>query len=138
LAAEALGTDVERMRLRAWVLSATVMGVGGGIWAQYSLAISPGQLSFERTFALLAPLVLGGLTTVSGAVAGTVIYAVAVELLAPVQDGFEIASIRVDAMPGLTPVVLALMLYFVMRFRPDGLVGAHEVDELMRRGDDRP
>ncbi len=132
-AAEVLGIHVEHMRLRAWLLSATVMGVGGAVWAQYSLAFGPGQLFFDRTFALLAPLVLGGLATVSGAVVGTVIYAVIVEVLKPVQDGFEFGFVTVGAVPGLTPIVLALLLFLVMRFRPDGLVGTHEVDEIVAR-----
>lgn len=132
-AAAVLGIDVERMRLRAWVLSALVMGVGGAVWAEYSLAFGPGQLFFDRTFALLAPLVLGGLTTVSGAVVGSVIYAIIVELLKPVQDGFELGFVSVGAIPGLTPIVLALLLFLVLRFRPYGLMGSHEIDEMVDR-----
>lgn len=132
-AAAVLGIHVERMRLRAWVLSALIMGIGGAVWAQYSLAFGPGQLYFDRTFALLAPLVLGGLLTVSGAVVGAVIYAVIVEVLKPVQAGFELGPFSVDAIPGLTPIVLALLLFFVLRFRPHGLVGTHEIDEIFSR-----
>jgi branched-chain amino acid transport system permease protein len=132
-AAAVLGIHVERMRLRAWVLSALIMGVGGAVWAQYSLAFGPGQLYFDRTFALLAPLVLGGLLTVSGAVVGAVIYAVIVEALKPVQDGFELGFISVGAIPGLTPIVLALLLFLVLRFRPHGLMGSHEIDETFSR-----
>lgn len=132
-AAAVLGIDVQRMRLRAWVLSALVMGVGGAVWAEYSLAFGPGQLYFDRTFALLAPLVLGGLMTVSGAVVGSALYAVIVEVLKPVQDGFELGPMSVGAIPGLTPIVLAVLLFLVLRFRSYGLVGSHEIDETVDR-----
>ena len=65
LAASALGVDVVRLRLGAWVLSAALMGAGGALWAQYNLAFGPRQFFFAQTFAVLAMIVVGGLASVS-------------------------------------------------------------------------
>ena len=66
LAAEALGSNVVRLRWWAWTLSGALMGMGGGLWAQYNIAFGPRQFFFAITFSLLAMLVVGGLGSVSG------------------------------------------------------------------------
>lgn len=133
LAAAVLGVDVERMRLVAWVLSAAVMGLGGALWAQYNLAFGPRQFFFEQTFALLAPLVLGGIASVSGAVVGTFLVQGATEALRPLQDGFGVGPLDVGTIPGLTPIVLSLILLAVLRYRREGLLGSYELDHLLLR-----
>jgi branched-chain amino acid transport system permease protein len=125
LAAAALGADVARLRLTAWVLSAAVMGVGGAVWAQYNLAFGPQQFSFTQTFSLLAMLVIGGLASVSGAVAGATTITIATEVLRRIEDSTQVQ--------GLTEIVVALTILVVLRARPLGLLGLRELDELVLR-----
>lgn len=35
-----------RLRLYAWVLSGALMGMGGALWAELSIAFGPKQFSF--------------------------------------------------------------------------------------------
>jgi ABC-type branched-subunit amino acid transport system permease subunit/pimeloyl-ACP methyl ester carboxylesterase len=125
LAAAALGAPVRTLRLGAWVLSAAVMGIGGGVWAQYNLAFGPQQFDFTQTFNLLAMLVVGGLTSVSGAVVGTTVISLTTEILRRIEDSTQIQ--------GLTEIVVALTILVSLRARPLGLVGAHELDDALLR-----
>jgi pimeloyl-ACP methyl ester carboxylesterase/branched-subunit amino acid ABC-type transport system permease component len=125
LAAAALGADVRRLRLVAWVLSASLMGIGGAVWAQYNLAFGPQQFSFDQTFGLLAMLVVGGLANVSGAVLGAFVVTLATEVVRRIEDKTHIE--------GLTAIAIALTILIVLRIRPSGLIAAQELDDAYLR-----
>jgi ABC-type branched-subunit amino acid transport system permease subunit/pimeloyl-ACP methyl ester carboxylesterase len=125
LAAAALGADVRRLRLLAFVFSATLMGVGGAVWAQYNLAFAPQQFYFDETFALLAMLVVGGLANVSGAVLGAFVVSLATEALRRVEDNTHVE--------GLTAIAVAVTILVVLRARPAGLIGGEEIDDAYQR-----
>jgi branched-chain amino acid transport system permease protein len=125
LAAAALGANVARLRLGAWVLSAALMGLGGAVWAQYNLAFGPQQFTFAQTFNLLAMLVVGGLLNVSGAVIGAFVISLATELLRRVEDSTHVT--------GLTQIAIALVILVILRARPLGIVGWHEIDDAWAR-----
>jgi branched-chain amino acid transport system permease protein len=125
VAAEALGADVVRLRYIGWILSGGIMGMGGAIWAQYNLAFDPKQFFFTQTFNILAMIVVGGLASVSGAVIGAMTVTLTTEIMRRVEDSAGI--------PGLTQMVVALLILFVLYRRPDGLVGRSELDDLLGR-----
>jgi branched-chain amino acid transport system permease protein len=125
LAAEALGANVVRLRFGAWVLSGALMGMGGALWAQFNIAFGPRQFFFALTFNLLAMLVVGGMGSVSGAVVGAFTVTAVFELM---RRGEE----RIDV-PGLTQIVVALLILLVLYRRPNGLMGLSEVDEVITR-----
>jgi len=129
LAAEALGADVVRLRLGAWILSGALMGAGGALWAQYNLAFGPKQFFFTQTFDLLAMLVIGGMTTVSGAVAGAALITAATQLLRKLEGGFAIGGVEIAGMAGMTSILVAVLILVSLRARPEGLLGTRELDE---------
>ena len=100
------------------------MGMGGAIWAQYNLAFDPKQFFFTQTFNILAMIVVGGLASVSGAVIGAAAVTLTTEVMRRARG-------RRPACPGLTQMVVALLILFVLYRRPDGLVGRSEVDDLL-------
>jgi branched-chain amino acid transport system permease protein len=134
LAAAALGVDVVRLRLGAWVLSGALMGCGGALWAQYNLAFGPRQFFFAQTFSILAMLVVGGIASVSGAVLGAAVVTVATEVLRRVEDGgADVGPVHLPAIQGLTPIAVALLILVVLRLRRDGLAGLSEIDDAVVR-----
>jgi branched-chain amino acid transport system permease protein len=90
LSAAALGTNVIGVRYGSWLLSAGMMGAAGSLWAQSVIAFNANQFYFAITFALLAMLVIGGRTSVSGAVAGAAIITFLTDSLARVEQGVRI------------------------------------------------
>jgi len=70
MAALAVGIDVERSRLTAFVLSSALAGLAGSLYAgTFSLA-DPDMLAFHITTLILAMVILGGAGSVVGVVAG--------------------------------------------------------------------
>lgn len=126
LAAEALGSNVVRLRWWAWTLSGAIMGIGGALWAQYNIAFGPKQFFFALTFNLLAMLVVGGLGSVSGAVIGAFVVTAVFEIMRRVEENVDV--------PGLTQIVVAVLILLVLYRRPNGLMGLREADDVLARG----
>jgi branched-chain amino acid transport system permease protein len=128
IAARALGVRVWSERGIAFALSAFVVGVAGSLFAQYFGSINPDSFFITLTFTTIAMLVVGGLTSVSGAVVGTLVISVALELLRTVERGVSIGGWEVPSRSGLSEVGLALVLLVVLLTRPSGLTSGRELD----------
>jgi branched-chain amino acid transport system permease protein len=133
VAAAASGVNVRMERLGSWVLSAAVMGAGGALWAQSYLAFGPDAFYFDITFALLAMLVIGGRASVTGAVAGAALITIATDMLTRVEQGVSWGAFRIPAVPGLVRFSIALLIILALVFRPQGLFGRWELDDVVRR-----
>ncbi|MEA2241319.1 MAG: branched-chain amino acid transport system ATP-binding protein livM, partial [Solirubrobacteraceae bacterium] len=132
IAAGAMGADIMRSRLSAWVLSAAIAGVGGVLYAHFILGFAPEQFFFDLTFTLLVMVVLGG-PTVSGAVVGATAVTIATEVLRRGESGFSIGPIVVHQAFGLTTIGLGVAVLVTMIVRQNGLLGRWELDEWIVR-----
>jgi len=136
LAARSTGVDVANLRLVAWLLSALVVGVAGILLGHTLTAFSPKQFYFTLQFALVAMLVVGGPTTVTGAVGGSFVVALLMEAarrLEGVVNGLTIAGTTIRGVFGLQELTLGLLILVVMYRRREGLFGRVELDELLAR-----
>jgi branched-chain amino acid transport system permease protein len=133
LAAAASGVNVPLARFGAWVLSAAIMGAGGALWAQAFLAFGPDEFFFDTTFALLAMLVIGGRSSVTGAVAGAALVTLVEDTLGQIEQGGRMLGVVVPHIPGLVRFAIALLIILSLVFRPQGLFGRWELDDLVRR-----
>jgi branched-chain amino acid transport system permease protein len=129
IAARASGVNVERQRFVAWVLSALVSGASGVLLAHFLGAFSPKDFYFNLTFLLMSMLILGGISTVSGAVGGTALIVVMVNLLRRLEGGAEVLGLQLPEVFGLTDIGVGLVILLVMYRLRDGLFGMREVDE---------
>jgi branched-chain amino acid transport system permease protein len=118
-AAAACGVPVGRYRLVVFALSAAFAGLAGGIYAFFLGYVSPGSFPVLLSIEYLVMAVVGGLGTLSGAVAGAAAITLLVQLLTVIgtQPG----------MPSYAPSVLSYAVYAVLLvvavlFLPRGLV----------------
>ncbi|TFD31722.1 ABC transporter permease subunit [Cryobacterium cryoconiti] len=70
LAAESLGVNTYALRLKVFVLSAGFAGLGGVFYAYQVAIVSPTTAEFHLSVSILLMVVIGGLGSVWGAVAG--------------------------------------------------------------------
>jgi branched-chain amino acid transport system permease protein len=78
-------------------------------------------------------LVIGGASTVTGAVFGTIIVTVTFESLRALEAGINQAKIFAEQVVGLTEIVLALAMIAVLVLRPGGLFATHEIGAILAR-----
>jgi branched-chain amino acid transport system permease protein len=126
-AASALGINTVPDRAAAFVLSAFVCGVAGGLYAQLNGSFGPDAFFLTTTFTIVAMLVVGGRYSLSGAVVGTLFLAGVTEGLRRLEGGFHLGPLHVPARPGLQEVGLSLALLLTLLLRPRGLTGGVEI-----------
>ncbi|MEM1343020.1 MAG: branched-chain amino acid ABC transporter ATP-binding protein/permease [Pseudomonadota bacterium] len=126
-AAQAIGIDPKRARLIGWAVSGTMAAVAGALYGHMLGAFSPTTFYASLTFALVAMLIVGGLTSVSGAVIGAIVVTLAQDGVRQIEGGFTLFGLEMPALFGLTTVALALLILLALWLRPDGLVGVREI-----------
>lgn len=125
-AAAAVGVRISTERWIAWVISAAVAAAGGTLYGHFISTFSTINFEFRLTFLTIAMLVIGGLRSLSGAVIGVVFVSVLTELLRQVEvNGF--GPVPKGRFPGLTEVILSLLLILVLIVRPNGITGGREL-----------
>lgn len=126
-AARALGIKVVPDRAIAFVLSAFICGVAGGLYAQLLGSFGPNAFFLTTTFTIVAMLVIGGRYSLSGAVIGALFIAIVSEFLRRLEGGFGVGGLHVPARPGLQEVGLALAMLLTLLLRPRGITNGVEV-----------
>ncbi|HZK28702.1 MAG TPA: branched-chain amino acid ABC transporter permease [Clostridia bacterium] len=126
-AAASIGISVVRVRYFTFVISAFLAGFGGGIWAHFITSFSPKSFYITDFFTLLTMLVIGGASSVSGAVAGTTIVTVTRELLRQVESVLSNMETGRLEFFGLTEIILAIFMISVLVFNPDGIARGREL-----------
>lgn len=108
-AAEALGVDVRRFKVTAFVLGTGLAGLAGGLYAAYIGVIRPEDFGFPLSVTLLAMVAVGGMGTLWGPLAGAFVLGGFAQVFAFVHN-YQL-------------VLYGLLLALVMRYRPQGLFG---------------
>jgi branched-chain amino acid transport system permease protein len=126
-AARAAGIVVWRERTIGLVISAFVFAIGGILFGHYLGTLAVSIYWLDMTFLTLAMLVVGGMRSLTGAVAGTLAVSAARELLRAFERGFEVGGTPVQIPQGSQEIVLAVALLLILVLRPQGLVGDYEL-----------
>lgn len=132
IGARAMGVNVYRTRLVAWVLGTMFFAVAGIAYAFFLGTISARPFYFNFVFLTVAMLILGGLRSVSGAVFGTLLISIGLETIRWLETGPEIVGIQLPQMLGLSGLMLGVVIVGVMAFLPSGLMGNREIEDIIR------
>ncbi|RYF83374.1 MAG: branched-chain amino acid ABC transporter permease [Comamonadaceae bacterium] len=119
----ALGKNVVRFRLTAFVMGAMLMGLSGALYAGFVGATSPTEFLPILTFQIWAMLIVGGSGSNAGAIAGSFTIwclwtasGVAVVSVLPPQWQAQGGALQY--------ILVGLVLVLTLLFRPQGLLGA--------------
>ncbi len=125
LAAESLGKPVAKLRLACLTVSAFLVGIAGALLAHFLRFINPQVFWLDNVLWILAGLVIGGLASFRGAIAGTL-------LLFAIFEGIRFLPIS-DTMLAqligpLRLILFSLLLILAVLFRPKGLFGRAQLE----------
>ncbi len=107
--AAAVGIDVMAAKRMAFAVSAAIAGLAGGLFAGFIGFLGPESSNVEMTFNTLLYIMVGGLGSLPGPVAGTFIVYGLSQVLAVLQQ--------------YQMVIFGLALVFLILFMPSGLAG---------------
>jgi len=131
ISAAAMGVNVHRLRLLAWVLSGVLLGVAGIAYSYYLGTISARPFYFNHVFLTLAMLILGGMRTVTGAVLGTFLISFGLEWVRWLETGPTVLGLKFPEVLGLSGVVLGSVIVLIMALRPGGIMGDREIEDFI-------
>jgi branched-chain amino acid transport system permease protein len=110
LAARAMGINTTVAKLQAFVMGASLAGIGGALLASWQRSVFPDNFLFTESINILAMVILGGMGNLFGVVLGATLIVSLPEVLRDVQ------AYRL--------LLFGLLLMVLMVFRPQGLLGA--------------
>lgn len=113
VAAELIGVNVTKEKMKSLMISAFLCGVSGGMTGFYYTYMTPNTFSAEVSNNMLSAVVFGGMGSISGPVIASAILTAIPEVLRAV------ARWRL--------VIYGLLMVVVMLFRPEGLLGNREL-----------
>ena len=131
-AARAVGVSVYRQRLIAFVLSGALAGLAGGLYV-HMLPVNTESVYLDLTFITLAMLVIGGATSLWGAVVGALVVSAVDSSLAEAESGIHVFGQSLDLPAGTRIVVVGALMALVLILRPAGLTGGRELSLRRRR-----
>ncbi len=114
-AAAAAGVNVAGTKLLAFAISAFIAGMGGAVLAYQSGSVTAGPFNYTASLVFFAFAYLGGISSVSGAVAGG--------MLVPGGLLFTFLEVEFGVPPGLTLVLGAIGLIVAAIQNPEGIAG---------------
>ncbi len=132
-AARAVGISIYGQRLGAFVLSGALAGFAGGLYV-HLLPVNTESVYLDLTFLTLAMLVIGGASSLWGAVVGALAVSALDSFLANAENGVDLFGRTLDLPAGTRLVVVGALMAIVLIVRPSGLTGGRELSlPLLRR-----
>jgi branched-chain amino acid transport system permease protein len=116
IAATSMGIDARQFKLSAFVLSGMFAGISGGLYAHYIGILDPQPFGLHESILFITMVVVGGMTSIWGALIGTVI----IEFI---SEGLAILSHVIPGLKGdIDTIVFGAILILIVMFMPEGLV----------------
>jgi branched-chain amino acid transport system permease protein len=107
--ARVVGVDVAAYKLAAFAMGTAMAGVAGGLYTYFARFLMPDDFGFITSISVLSMVAVGGIGSVFGVIAATIILTLMPEFFRFISD-YKL-------------LVYGTMLFAVMRFAPEGLAG---------------
>ena len=125
-AAQGVGVNVHRERLWAFTVSGALAGFAGGLLVHLLGSITTEQVYLELTFLTLAMLVVGGITSLWGAVLGALVVSALDAFLSEAEQGVDV-GVAFDLPQGTRLIFLGAIMALVLIVRPSGITSGREL-----------
>ena len=136
IAAEAMGVDTTRYKVKAFIVGSCLAGVAGALFAHYTPAyLNPTMFTFIKSFDVVMMVVLGGLGSITGSVLTAIVLTILPEGLRYVKEFIpDTAPEMFKRDPRM--LIYSILLIVLMRTRPQGLFGRKELWEFLPKRKD--
>lgn len=114
LAARAMGIDVDRLKITAFVLASIVTAYAGVLYAFNTTYVDPTIFKWNTSAEWIIMVVFGGINSLTGAIFSGVFLGLLPELLR------SAAELRI--------IIYSVIVLFIINFRPEGIFGHYELN----------
>jgi len=116
IAALAIGKNIARFKVLAFIISAFFAGVAGVLYAHYVTFIDPASFVIQESFLIFSMVIFGGMGSIGGSVLGAAILVILPEALRYLGLPSAIAA-------NMRQMIFGGLIVFIINWRPEGLLG---------------
>lgn len=121
VAAEAMGINVSGYKIKIFILSAALGGLAGGIFAHLQGYIDPNQFGIILSIELVTMVVVGGMESIWGAVAGAGLIVFIPKIVEALPKWLGDVPRWIENYSNYEGIVFGLILVLTMIFMPSGI-----------------
>ena len=128
IAAEAMGINLAKTKMQAFLTSAFFAGIGGAMLAMFQASVYAKAFTSAMTYEILLIVVIGGIGSVTGSVIGSFLYIACSEWwLRFLDDSQTYLGVNIPFMRGgFRMVVFSVVIMLVVLFYRQGIMGTRE------------
>lgn len=116
VAAMAIGKNIARFKVLAFVIAAFFAGIAGVLYAHYVTFIDPSSFLIQESFLIFSMVIFGGMGSLGGSILGAAILVILPEALRFLGLPSAIAA-------NLRQMIFGGLIVFIINWRPEGLLG---------------
>lgn len=128
VAAEAMGINLAKTKMQAFLTSAFFAGIGGALLAMFQASVQARSFTSAMTYEILLIVVIGGIGSVTGSVLGSFLYIACSEWwLRFLDDSQTYLHVNIPFMRGgFRMVVFSVVIMIIVLFARQGIMGTRE------------
>lgn len=116
IAALAIGKNIARFKVLAFIISAFFAGIAGVLYAHYITFIDPTSFVIQESFLIFSMVIFGGMGSIGGSILGASILVILPEALRYLGLPSAIAA-------NMRQMIYGALIVFIINWRPEGLLG---------------
>ena len=132
IAAEAMGINLAKHKMQAFLISSFFAGVGGALLAMFQSSVQANTFTSTMTYEILLIVVIGGIGSITGSILGSFLYIACSEWwLRFLDNEAYIGAFKVPLLRnGFRMVVFSVIIMIVVLFFRKGIMGERELPDL--------
>ena len=134
VAAEAMGINLAKHKMQAFLISSFFAGISGALLAMFQASIQANAFTSTMTYEILLIVVIGGIGSVTGSILGSFLYIACSEWwLRFLDDPMPYLGVNIPFMRGgFRMLVFSVIIMIVVLFFRRGLMGDRELSDVAR------
>ena len=128
IAAEAMGINLAKHKMQAFMISSFFAGIGGALLAMFQSSLQANTFTSTMTYEILLIVVIGGIGSITGSILGSFLYIACSEWwLRFLDDPMPYIGVNIPFMRGgFRMLVFSVVIMIVVLFFRKGIMGDHE------------
>ena len=128
IAAEAMGINLAKHKMQAFLISSFFAGIGGALLAMFQSSVQANTFTSTMTYEILLIVVIGGIGSITGSIIGSFLYIACSEWwLRFLDDPVPYLGVNIPFMRGgFRMLVFSVVIMIVVLFFRKGIMGDRE------------
>lgn len=123
LVAPALGVNVRRLKLQAFAISSTIIGLQGALTVHFSGVVLSDRFTLALAISYIAMIIIGGINTTSGPILGAVVVVSLPSVLPSILENLDPDGSYAAQAPRIAHMLYGALIILFVTMSPGGMVG---------------